>query len=167
MGPVILARAGLDFAVKVHGLRPLLHGHARTPRASCPTRGGRDGAAGILVGSVHIAERLFRAVDDPDSSATVRLGPPGVDTHLFAPIPLSERALALEALAARLRELDQSTTGSSWDRDPAAAADSVDWFAEGAGPRAIYVGKLIVSKGVDLLLRRGRSFMPSTRAPAC
>ena len=91
-------------------------------------------------------------MDDPATNAKVRLGPPGVDTHLFAPIPLSERALALEALAARLRELDQSTTGSSWDRDPAAAADSVDWFAEGAGPRAIYVGKLIVSKGIDLLL---------------
>ena len=50
-----------------------------------------DGAAGILVGSGHIAARLRQAVDDPETNAKVRLGPPGVDTHLFSPIPRSER----------------------------------------------------------------------------
>ena len=60
------------------------------------------GAAGILVGSPHIAERLRLAVDDPETNAKVRLGPPGVDIDLFAPIPRSERD-ALESLAQALR----------------------------------------------------------------
>ena len=152
MGPVILGRAGLDYALAIHGsdlsytVIPDLERWGPYAQEAC------DGAAGILVGSGHIAARLRQAVDDPATNAKVRLGPPGVDTHLFSPIPPSERALALEALAARLRELDEGTSGSSWDRDPVAAADAVDWFAEGSGSRVIYVGKLIVSKGVDLLL---------------
>ena len=152
MGPVILGRAGLDYALAIHGsdlsytVIPDLERWGPYAQEAC------DGAAGILVGSGHIAARLRQAVDDPATNAKVRLGPPGVDTHLFSPIPASERALALEALAARLRELDEGTSGSSWDRDPVAAADAVDWFAEGSGSRVIYVGKLIVSKGVDLLL---------------
>ena len=35
---------------------------------------------------------------------------------------------------------------------PQAAAEAIDWYAEARGPRVIFVGKLIVSKGVDLLL---------------
>ena len=152
MGPVILGRAGLGYALAIHGsdlsytVLPDLDRFGPYAQEAC------DGAAGILVGSGHIAERLRQAVDDPATNAKVRLGPPGVDTHLFAPMPPSERTVALEALAARLRELVQGVSGSSWDRDPAAAADTIDWFAEGEGPRVIFVGKLIVSKGVDLLL---------------
>ena len=152
MGPVILGRAGLDYALAIHGsdlsytVIPDLERWGPYAQEAC------DGAAGILVGSGHIADRLRQAVDDPATNAKVRLGPPGVDTRLFAPIPRSERRAALEALAARLRELEQTSSGSSWDRDPAAAATAVDWYAEAEGPRVIFVGKLIVSKGVDLLL---------------
>jgi glycosyltransferase involved in cell wall biosynthesis len=152
MGPVILGRAGLDYALAIHGsdlsytVIPDLERWGPYAQEAC------DGAAGILVGSGHIAARLRQAVDDPATNAKVRLGPPGVDTRLFAPIPRSERRAALEALAARLRELEQTSSGSSWDRDPAAAATAVDWYAEAEGPRVIFVGKLIVSKGVDLLL---------------
>ncbi len=152
MGPVILGRAGLDYALAIHGsdlsytVIPDLERWGPYAQEAC------DGAAGILVGSGHIAARLRQAVDDPATNAKVRLGPPGVDTRLFAPIPRSERRAAMEALAARLRELEQTTSGSSWDRDPAAAATAVDWYAEAEGPRVIFVGKLIVSKGVDLLL---------------
>ncbi len=152
MGPVILGRAGLGYALAIHGsdlsytVLPDLERFGPYAQEAC------DGAAGILVGSGHIAARLRQAVDDPATNAKVRLGPPGVDTSLFAPMPVSERPLALEALAARLRALAERTTGSSWDRDPIAAADAVDWYAEGDGPRVIFVGKLIVSKGVDLLL---------------
>ncbi len=32
------------------------------------------------------------------------------------------------------------------------ASQAVDWFADSTGPRVVFVGKLIVSKGVDLLL---------------
>jgi glycosyltransferase involved in cell wall biosynthesis len=42
--------------------------------------------------------------------------------------------------------------GSSWERDPEVAARAVRWFADAEGARVVFVGKLIVSKGVDLLL---------------
>ncbi len=41
---------------------------------------------------------------------------------------------------------------STWDKDPEDAGAAIDWFAEAEGPRIVMVGKLIVSKGVDLLL---------------
>jgi hypothetical protein len=104
MGPVILARAGLRYAIKVHGsdlsytVIPDLERFGPYAQEAC------DSAAGILVGSGHIAARLRRAVDDPATNAKVRLGPPGVDTSLFAPIPDPHRATALRAEAALLRE---------------------------------------------------------------
>ena len=41
---------------------------------------------------------------------------------------------------------------SGWERDMSQAASAVEWFARAEGPRVVLVGKLIVSKGVDLLL---------------
>jgi glycosyltransferase involved in cell wall biosynthesis len=156
MGPVILGRAGLDYALAIHGsdlsytVIPDLERWGPYAQEAC------DGASGILVGSGHIAARLRQAVDDPATNAKVRLGPPGVDTALFSPMPPTERAIALEALAAGLRQgkgsVEASAAKTSWDRDLGQAADAVDWYAESDGPRVIYVGKLIVSKGVDLLL---------------
>lgn len=168
MGPVILARAGLRYAIKVHGsdlsytVIPDLGRFGPYAQEAC------DGAAGILVGSGHIAARLRQAVDDPATNAKVRLGPPGVDTELFAPLDVASRPARLRELGARLRlgggegglvekrqhDVRNSTNPArtSWDRDVGQAADAVDWFADADGPRVIYVGKLIVSKGVDLLL---------------
>jgi glycosyltransferase involved in cell wall biosynthesis len=152
MGPVVLARAGLRYAIKVHGsdlsytVIPDLERFAPYAQEAC------DGAAGILVGSGHIAARLRRAVDDPVTNAKVRLGPPGVDTDLFAPLAPPARPAHLRALAGELRALNERVEGSSWDRDTSAAAAAVEWFADAQGPRVVYVGKLIVSKGVDLLL---------------
>jgi glycosyltransferase involved in cell wall biosynthesis len=152
MGPVILARAGLRYAIKVHGsdlsytVIPGLDRFGPYAQEAC------DGAAGILVGSGHIAARLRRAVDDPATNAKVRLGPPGVDTELFAPLAADDRSARLLDLARDLRARDEPREGSSWDRDTDAAADAVEWFAQGEGPRVISVGKLIVSKGIDLLL---------------
>ena len=89
-------------------------------------------------------------VDDPETNAKIRLGPPGVDTELFA--PSEDGAGPLRRLAANLRAATEEAEGGSWDRDTQAAADAVEWFAEAPGPRVVFVGKLIVSKGVDLLL---------------
>ena len=150
-------RAGLRYALKVHGsdlsytvLPELDRFHPYAEEAVA-------GAAGILVGSSHIAARLRLAVDDPETNAKVRLGPPGVDVDRFSPIPRSERPVALESLAQALRATapepaPSPEAGSSWDRDAQAAAEAIDWYAEARGPRVIFVGKLIVSKGIDLLL---------------
>ena len=169
MGPAILARAGLRYALTIHGsdlsyaVLPELDRFGPYAREAC------EGAAGILVGSSHIAARLRQAVDDPETNAKVRLGPPGVDTELFAPIPVASRSERLREMGAGLggggagrglggfgrSETQESTnpaTESAWDRDLGRAAEAVEWFADAEGPRIVFVGKLIASKGVDLLL---------------
>lgn len=155
MGPVILARAGLRYALKVHGSDLSYTVLPELDRFGPYAQEAVAGANGILVGSGHVAERLRLAVDDPETNAKVRLGPPGVDTELFAPVEPAARPAALERAATALRDegpASPESTGSSWDTDPQAAAAALDWYAEGEGPRVVFVGKLIVSKGVDLLL---------------
>jgi glycosyltransferase involved in cell wall biosynthesis len=151
MGPVILARAGLRFAVKVHG-SALEYTVKPEPERFMPyAREGLDAAAGVLVGSRHTAASLWEAMDDPGLPAKTRLGPPGVDTHLFFPIPADETRSRLLELAGQVR--DEGDEGASaWDRDAEQAAEAIEWFAEGEGPRVVLVGKMIVSKGIDLLL---------------
>ena len=157
MAPVILARAGLKFALKVHGSDLSYTVLPHLDRFRPYALEGARAAAGILVGSEHIADRLRQAVDEPDVNAKVSLGPPGVDTDAFAPLAPGEAPGRLGALAADLATSEpppdrDSSGSSSWDRDPAEAAMAVEWFAGAEGPRVVFVGKLIVSKGVDLLL---------------
>ena len=155
MGPAILARAGLGaadggpgFAAKVHG-SALEYTVKPEPERFLPfAREGMEAASAVLVGSRHTAESLWAALEQPGLEEKTRLGPPGVDVDLFAPDDGAARAASLaKALG------EQSGGGAdAWGRDPASAAEAVEWFAKGEGPRAIFVGKLIVSKGVDLLL---------------
>ena len=168
MAPVILGRAGLRYALKVHGSDLSYTILPELERFGPFVREAVAGANGILVGSGHIAERLHQAVDDPDTNAKVRLGPPGVDVELFAPVgSRREGGQRLRALAGGLRRPESKgslhflpDSGSNrtdapadaWSRDENEAADALDWFADAAGPRVLFVGKLIVSKGVDLLL---------------
>ncbi len=153
MGPVILARAGLDYAVKVHGSDLSYTVLPDLERFGPFAEEAVEGAAGILVGSGHIADRLRQAVGEL-GQPKVRLGPPGVDTDLFARVPEDRGSDRLRELAARLRSLAQEAvaTKGTWDRDVVAAAEAIEWFAGAEGPHVVFVGKLIVSKGVDLLL---------------
>jgi glycosyltransferase involved in cell wall biosynthesis len=142
MGPVILARA-LDgkapYAVKIHGsaleytVRP--HPERFLPYAL----EGIRGANGVLVGSNHTAESLFEVLaDEPSLRERTRLGPPGVDVHRFR-----RREPDLERIAAR------PAAGWGGEQGTADVLRTLDL----ANDRIVsYVGKLIVSKGVDLLL---------------
>lgn len=150
MGPAILARAGLEFAAKIHGSALEYTVKPHPDRFLPYAREGVEAASGVLVGSGHTAASLWRALDDPDLPEKTRLGPPGVDTSLFAPIPRSEARPRLRQVACELRASGDSD--SSWDRDPAAAGAAIERFADADGPRVAFVGKLIVSKGIDLLL---------------
>jgi glycosyltransferase involved in cell wall biosynthesis len=140
MGPVILARAGVSpYAVKIHG-SALEYTVRPNPERFLPyALEGIRPAAGVLIGSNHTGNSLFEVLSaEPSLPARTRLGPPGVDVHEFRP-----REPDLEQLASR----------------PAAA-----WGGEQGSPEVLreldlssdrivsYVGKLIVSKGVDLLL---------------
>jgi glycosyltransferase involved in cell wall biosynthesis len=86
-------------------------------------------------------------------NAKVRPGPPGVDTELFAAIPREDGPARLRGLADELEGgKDAEAEESSWSRDRAEGAAAVRWLSETDGPRVVFVGKLIVSKGVDLLV---------------
>lgn len=156
MGPAIVARAlgplGVPYAVKVHGsaLEYTVKPH---PRFLPFAREGLAGAGGVLVGSRHTGESLWAAVPEPGLREKTRLGPPGVDLHTFRPRPPAEARAGLADLAARLGAAPaERVTGSSFDRDVAGAARAVAALAEREDRLVLFVGKLIVSKGVDLLL---------------
>ncbi|HZB06372.1 MAG TPA: glycosyltransferase family 4 protein [Thermoleophilaceae bacterium] len=142
MGPVILARA-LDgkapYAVKIHG-SALEYTVKPNPERFLPYAiEGIRAANGVLVGSEHTAGSLFEALsDEPSLPRRTRLGPPGVDVHEFRP-----REPRLDELAAR--------PAGGWGAE-AGAAEALRVIEPSRDRLVSYVGKLIVSKGVDLLL---------------
>ena len=147
MGPLILARAlggDVPYAVKVHG-SDLTFTVGPYPRFRPHAAEGAERANGLLVGSRHTAEQLWGELDDPAVVAKTRLGPPGVDVERFAPGPGDLRGLR-ERLAATA-----PTQGSSFARDPQEAVAALDAIS-GGDRLIVYVGKLIASKGVELLL---------------
>jgi glycosyltransferase involved in cell wall biosynthesis len=86
MGPAILARADVaPFAAKIHGsaLEYTVKPH---PRFLPYAREGMAAASGVLTGSAHTSESLWKALSDlPDLPEKTRLGPPGVDVEKFQP----------------------------------------------------------------------------------
>jgi glycosyltransferase involved in cell wall biosynthesis len=146
MGPVILAR-GLDapYAVKIHG-SALTYTVAPHRERFLPYAAEGLGKAGaVLVGSRHTAEGLWEVMDDPAIEEKTRLGPPGVDADEF--IPRDDAAERLAALADRLASGDAAGWGGE-----AGAADALRALDPDRDRIVSYVGKLIVSKGVDLLV---------------
>jgi glycosyltransferase involved in cell wall biosynthesis len=141
MGPVILGRAlggRAPYAVKIHGsaleytVRP--HPERFLPYAL----EGIRGAAGVLVGSEHTGNSLFEVLaDEPSLPERTRLGPPGVDVHEFRP-----REPDLEQLASR--------PAAAWGGEHG-TAEALALLDLSRDRIVSYVGKLIVSKGVDLL----------------
>jgi glycosyltransferase involved in cell wall biosynthesis len=152
MGPAILARAGLRFAAKIHGSALEYTVKPEPGRFGPYAREGTDAAAGVLVGSRHAAESLWAALDLPRLPEKTRLGPPGVDTDLFAPLGQDAPETRLRELAGALAAASGRGGAGAWGRDPSRAAQAVEWFADAAGPRVVLVAKLIISKGVDLAL---------------
>jgi glycosyltransferase involved in cell wall biosynthesis len=151
MGPVILAR-GLEgrapYAVKVHGsaleytVRP--HRERFLPYAL----EGIRGASGVLVGSRHTAESLWEVLcDEPALPERTRLGPPGVDVKSFRPHRKEEAAIGLRQLADKLEASEKASWGGE-----VGAAEALRNLDPRRNRIVSYMGKLIVSKGVDLLL---------------
>jgi glycosyltransferase involved in cell wall biosynthesis len=150
MGPAILARGlagAVPYAVKVHGSALEYTVRRQPERFLGYAREGLAGAGGVLVGSAHVAERLWALMADPELPGRTRLGPPGVDVATFRPRGPDEAAAELVRLADRI----EGEAAAEWggEEGAARALRSID----PARDRLVtYVGKLIVSKGVDLLL---------------
>jgi glycosyltransferase involved in cell wall biosynthesis len=146
MGPLILAR-GLDapYAVKVHG-SALTYTVAPDRERFLPYAAeGLARAAAVLVGSRHTAEGLWEVMDDPEVREKTRLGPPGVDADAF--LPRDDAAERLSGLADRLA----GAAAAGWGGE-AGAADALRVLDPDRDRIVTFVGKLIVSKGVDLLV---------------
>jgi glycosyltransferase involved in cell wall biosynthesis len=134
MGPAILARADIGaFAAKIHGsaLEYTVKPH---PRFLPYAEEGMRAASSVLVGSRHTAESLWAALPEVEGlREKTRLGPPGVDTEEFSPRVLSRRPSPM-------------------------CSDASGVLRYGGPPppchprEIVFVGKLIVSKGVDLLI---------------
>lgn len=148
MGPCILAR-GLDapYAVKVHG-SALTYTVAPQPERFAPyAKEGLAPARAVLVGSRHTAEGLWEVMADAELPSKTRLGPPGVDADTFKRRPREQAAERLRALVERL----EGQAGGGWGSEAGASAALRALDPE--HDRIVsYVGKLIVSKGVDLLI---------------
>ncbi|HTE63116.1 MAG TPA: glycosyltransferase [Solirubrobacteraceae bacterium] len=158
MGPLILARAlagtGVPYAVKIHGsaLEYTVKPH---PRFLPAAREGLASARGVLVGSRHTGESLWAALGEPGLRDKTRLGPPGVDVTRFGPRDEVAAAAGLGRLVAALDAAAAPAsphTGSSFARSAAEAAAALAQLDVGRDRIVVYVGKLIASKGVELLL---------------
>jgi glycosyltransferase involved in cell wall biosynthesis len=156
MGPRILARAlpdSVPYAVKVHG-SALEYTVKPEPERFLPAaREGLARARTVLVGSRHTAESLWAAMDDPELPARTRLGPPGVDVEEFRPRPRAEAGAALRELARALAAQAPAVhgAGDAFTIDPAEAGRALAALNPERDRLVTFVGKLIVSKGIDLL----------------
>ena len=166
MGPVILARAlagTIPYAVKVHGSALEYTVKPEPQRFLVVAREGLAHASAVLVGSRHTALSLWQTLADPELESRTRLGPPGVDVTRFAPREPERAAAGVRELAARLRrdarEAPSKQAGGGaqradvdvFARDVLCAARAVERLDPERDALVAFVGKLIVSKGIDLL----------------
>jgi glycosyltransferase involved in cell wall biosynthesis len=153
MGPAILARGlggDVPYAVKVHG-SALEYVVKRDPGRFLPwAREGLAGARGVLVGSRHTGESLFAAMQDAGLPARTRLGPPGVDVDEFR--PRDDAAAGVAALIERLGADEDEGGEGAFARDASVAASALRQLDLVHDRHVCFIGKLIVSKGIDLLL---------------
>ncbi|MDO8209143.1 glycosyltransferase [Conexibacter sp. CPCC 206217] len=163
MGPLILSRAlgRVPYAVKIHGSALEYTVVPQPERFLDAARRGVAGARGVLVGSRHTAERLWDTLLEPDLPPRTRLGPPGVDVGRFGPRePLAARAGLRELVETLERRVEDETVDAMLAETPSAFTPD-DRVAHAAlapllehpdDPLVAFVGKLIVSKGIDLLV---------------
>jgi glycosyltransferase involved in cell wall biosynthesis len=142
MGPAILARADIaPFAAKIHG-SALEYTVKPNPRFLPFAQEGMEATSGVLVGSRHTAESLWEALPDiAGLREKTRLGPPGVDTEEFTPGGPGGGGASCTFFGLRSGRQRSPLLRKKLSGTPARSPSHV-----------VFVGKLIVSKGVDLLI---------------
>ena len=145
LGGPVAAASGARHAVKAHGseLEYSMRGNAdlaawgKTSLAS---------AEAVFVGSKHIRRVLEDVVGHVDRVHEV---PPGVDVEEFVP---QERGEALRELLEEARR-DPPNPGNAEERQPDEGnAGRLAGFLAGDEPTVVYFGKLLLNKGVHVLL---------------
>ena len=158
MGPVILARAlvNVPYAVKVHGSALEYTVKPEPERFLGYAREGLELARAVLVGSHHTAASLWEVIADGSLPRRTRLGPPGVNVERFAPRERGRAGAGLQALAhgleARATHPEPGGGDDAFARDDSLAAAALRRIDLEHDRLVAFVGKLIVSKGVNLLV---------------
>jgi glycosyltransferase involved in cell wall biosynthesis len=176
------ALSGVPYAVKIHGSALEYTVKPHYQRFAPYAREGLVPARAVLVGSRHTAESLWAAMPIEGLPERTRLGPPGVDTHTFVPRSPKEAAEEIDGLVRWLEAKERTgfnraaaqaldrLIAPGRDRPPdgdALAEVRAEYDPSGIDTQAplalsrldpvahrivCFVGKLIVSKGIDLLL---------------
>ena len=145
LGGAVGRATGAEYTVKAHGSeleysmrgRPWLEAWGREVLAA---------ASAVFVGSAHIREVVEEVCGHIERVHEV---PPGVDVEEWRPRPRDE------ALAGLLEEArsDPANPGSANERLPDEGnADRLAAFLVGDAPTVVYFGKLLLNKGVHVLL---------------
>jgi glycosyltransferase involved in cell wall biosynthesis len=145
LGGAVGRASGALYAVKAHGseLEYSMRG-----RPELEAWGGEvlADAAAVFVGSAHIREVVEQVCGTVDRVHDV---PPGVDVEEWRPQPREE---ALAALLAEARR-DPPNPGNANERLPDEGNDPrLAAFLAGDEPTVVYFGKLLLNKGVHVLL---------------
>jgi len=145
MGGAVGAALGVPFRVKAHGSE-LEYSMRGRPELEAWGRESLAHAAATYVGSRHIRDVLEEVVGHVERVVEV---PPGVDVDEFIPQGRDE---ALVELLAEARA-DKPNPGNAEERLPDEGnAERLEAFFSTEAPTVVYFGKLILNKGVQLLL---------------
>jgi glycosyltransferase involved in cell wall biosynthesis len=143
LGAPVGAAVGAPFVVKAHGseLEYSMRGNEELSEWGQETLAA---AEAVVVGSEHIRNVLDEVVGHVERVHEV---PPGVDVELFRPEPRAE------ALRNLLQESRADPPNDGDERLPDSGnAERLEAFFADDTPVAVYFGKLIRNKGVQLLL---------------
>jgi glycosyltransferase involved in cell wall biosynthesis len=145
LGGAVGAASSAPYSVKAHGSE-LEYSMRGRPELEAWGKAVLAGAGSIFVGSAHIREVLEDVCGHVDR---VREVPPGVDVDEWRPRPRDE---ALAGLVAESRR-DPPNPGNANERLPDEGnADRLAAFLAGDEPTVVYFGKLLLNKGIHLLL---------------
>jgi glycosyltransferase involved in cell wall biosynthesis len=145
MGGAVGAALGEPFRVKAHGSE-LEYSMRGRPELEAWGRESLAAAEATYVGSRHIRDVLEEVVGHVERVVEV---PPGVDVDEFVP---QERGEALAELLVEARA-DRPNPGNVEERLPDEGnAERLEAFVATEAPTVVYFGKLILNKGVHLLL---------------
>ncbi len=145
LGGPVGAATGARYAVKAHGSE-LEYSMRGRPDLGAWGREALAGAAAVFVGSAHIREVLEEVCGHVDRVHEV---PPGVDIEEWRPTP---RAEALASLLGEARR-DPPNPDNANERLPDVGnADRLAAFLDDEKSTVVYFGKLLVNKGVHILL---------------
>ena len=146
LGGPVGAATGARYAVKAHGSE-LEYSMRGRPELESWGREALAKADAVFVGSAHIRDVLEKVCGHVDRVYEV---PPGVDVQQWRPRSRDE------ALAALLEEArrDPPNPGSANERLPDENnRERLAAFLAGERPTVVYFGKLLLNKGVHVLLR--------------